>query len=130
MAVAKLDRLRGIVYFISGPHRVPFRSAEPLLRGRIPYGCKDPTDGRKPINAKCEAVVTSFITPIASGAASSQRTGSSSGREPKASVQERQACGIGTDVILINVKAPTLINVKAPTDLSVHRRRSCAIGNR
>ena len=33
-------------------------SLDPLQWGRIPYWCKDPTGGRKPINAKCETVST------------------------------------------------------------------------
>ena len=33
-------------------------SLDPLRWGLIPYWCKDPTGGRKPINAKCETVAT------------------------------------------------------------------------
>ena len=33
-------------------------SLDPLRWGLIPYWCKDPTGGRKPINAKCETVST------------------------------------------------------------------------
>ena len=35
-------------------------SLGPLRWGLIPYWCKDPTGGRKPINAKCETVSTKF----------------------------------------------------------------------
>ena len=31
-------------------------SLDPLRWGLIPYWCKDPNGGRKPINAKCETV--------------------------------------------------------------------------
>jgi putative SOS response-associated peptidase YedK len=39
-------------------HKTGEVSLDPLRWGLIPYWCKDPTGGRKPINAKCETVVT------------------------------------------------------------------------
>ncbi len=40
-------------------HETGTVSLDPLRWGRIPYWCKDPTGGRKPINARCETVHTS-----------------------------------------------------------------------
>ena len=37
-------------------HKTGEVSLDPLRWGLIPYWCKDPTGGRKPINAKCETV--------------------------------------------------------------------------
>jgi putative SOS response-associated peptidase YedK len=37
-------------------HKTGEVSLDPLRWGLIPSGCKDPTGGRKPINAKCETV--------------------------------------------------------------------------
>jgi putative SOS response-associated peptidase YedK len=37
-------------------HQTGEVSLEPLRWGLIPYWCKDPKGGRKPINAKCETV--------------------------------------------------------------------------
>jgi putative SOS response-associated peptidase YedK len=37
-------------------HKTGEISLDPLRWGLIPYWCKDPTGGRKPINAKCETV--------------------------------------------------------------------------
>jgi putative SOS response-associated peptidase YedK len=42
----------------SGATTRPEVSLDPLRWGLIPYWCKDPTGGRKPINAKCETVST------------------------------------------------------------------------
>src|SRR6516165_8080483 len=39
-------------------HKTGEISLDPLRWGLIPYWCKDPTGGRKPINAKCETVST------------------------------------------------------------------------
>jgi putative SOS response-associated peptidase YedK len=39
-------------------HRTGAVSLDPLRWGLIPYWCKNPTGGRKPINAKCETVQT------------------------------------------------------------------------
>jgi SOS response associated peptidase (SRAP) len=39
-------------------HKTGEVSLDPLRWGLIPYWCKDPTGGRKPINAKCETVST------------------------------------------------------------------------
>ena len=39
-------------------HKTGVVSLDPLRWGLIPYWCKDPTGGRKPINAKCETVNT------------------------------------------------------------------------
>jgi len=39
-------------------HKTGDVSLDPLRWGLIPYWCKDPTGGRKPINAKCETVAT------------------------------------------------------------------------
>jgi putative SOS response-associated peptidase YedK len=39
-------------------HKTGEVSLDPLRWGLIPYWCKDPTGGRKPINAKCETVRT------------------------------------------------------------------------
>src|SRR6516162_556673 len=39
-------------------HKTGEVSLDPLRWGLIPYWCKDPTGGRKPINAKCETVAT------------------------------------------------------------------------
>jgi putative SOS response-associated peptidase YedK len=39
-------------------HKTGEVSLDPLRWGLIPYWCKDPTGGRKPINAKCETVGT------------------------------------------------------------------------
>jgi putative SOS response-associated peptidase YedK len=39
-------------------HQTGERSLDPLKCGLIPYWCKDPVGGRKPINAKCETVAT------------------------------------------------------------------------
>src|SRR5258708_20235449 len=37
-------------------HQTGEVSLDPLRWGLTPYWCKDPTGGRKPINAKCETV--------------------------------------------------------------------------
>ena len=37
-------------------HKTGEISLDPLRWGLIPYWCKDPAGGRKPINAKCETV--------------------------------------------------------------------------
>jgi putative SOS response-associated peptidase YedK len=37
-------------------HKTGEVSLDPLRWGLIPYWCKDPAGGRKPINAKCETV--------------------------------------------------------------------------
>jgi putative SOS response-associated peptidase YedK len=39
-------------------HKTGEVSLDPLRWGLIPYWCKDPTGGRKPIDAKCETVAT------------------------------------------------------------------------
>jgi putative SOS response-associated peptidase YedK len=39
-------------------HKTAEVSLDPLRWGLIPYWCKDPAGGRKPINAKCETVRT------------------------------------------------------------------------
>ena len=39
-------------------HETGERSLDPLRWGLIPYWCKDPKGGRKPINAKAETVAT------------------------------------------------------------------------
>jgi putative SOS response-associated peptidase YedK len=39
-------------------HKTGEVSLDPLRWGVIPYWCKDPTGGRRPINAKCETVST------------------------------------------------------------------------
>jgi putative SOS response-associated peptidase YedK len=39
-------------------HKTGEVSLDPLRWGLIPYWCKDPAGGRKPINAKCETVAT------------------------------------------------------------------------
>jgi putative SOS response-associated peptidase YedK len=39
-------------------HHTGETSLDPLRWGLIPYWCKDPSGGRKPINAKCETVAT------------------------------------------------------------------------
>jgi putative SOS response-associated peptidase YedK len=39
-------------------HKTGEVSLDPLRWGLIPYWCKDPSGGRKPINAKCETVRT------------------------------------------------------------------------
>src|SRR5262245_49435360 len=39
-------------------HKTSEVSLDPLRWGLIPYWCKDPAGGRKPINAKCETVAT------------------------------------------------------------------------
>ena len=37
-------------------HRTGEVTLQPLRWGLIPYGCRDPAGGRKPINARCETV--------------------------------------------------------------------------
>jgi putative SOS response-associated peptidase YedK len=39
-------------------HKIGEVSLDPLRWGLIPYWCKDPTGGRRPINAKCETIST------------------------------------------------------------------------
>src|SRR6476619_1456730 len=45
-------------------HKTGEVSLDPLRWGLIPYLCKDPTGGRKPINAKCETVALLYLQPL------------------------------------------------------------------
>jgi putative SOS response-associated peptidase YedK len=66
-------------------HETGQDSLDPLRWGLIPYWCKDPKGGRKPINAKCETVATlpTFRMHTADGGASCRSMASSNGKRSK-----------------------------------------------
>src|SRR3954451_18434494 len=64
-------------------HETGERSLDPLKWGLIPYWCKDPKGGRKPINAKAETVCRRSAMRTASGAASCRWMVSSSGKQSR-----------------------------------------------
>jgi hypothetical protein len=73
-------------------HKTGEVTLDPLRWGLIPYWCKDPKGGRKPINATCGTCRRSG-TPIASAAASCRWTASLSGRKtPRPGSGEGQVC--------------------------------------
>ena len=56
-------------------HQTGAVSLDPLRWGLIPYWCKDPKGGRKPINAKCETVRHAADLPRRLSAAALHRPG-------------------------------------------------------
>jgi putative SOS response-associated peptidase YedK len=67
-------------------HQTGERSLDFLKWGLIPYWCKDPKGGRRPINAKAETVsrLPRFGTRMRGAGAFCRWMGSSSGRRSKA----------------------------------------------